>query len=154
MVADNPSEPWPMWATETIRIVDPQPAWADLAEGFRGEVQDLLGQWLTSDVRHVGSTAIPGLPAKPVIDLQALSATPATAITTVHDALAAKSWFVVPRQLDQRPWRWFLVRTDPTAQHRLAHYTSCSPASAAGTSSSPSATACAPSLPWPPSTPR
>ncbi|HEY6424331.1 MAG TPA: GrpB family protein [Pseudonocardiaceae bacterium] len=120
-MAHENSQHWPIWATETVRLIESQPAWADLAEDFIGEVQDLLGHWLSSDVLHVGSTAIPGLPAKPVIDLQALSQDPDTAIAGAHDALTARSWYFVPRHLDQQPWRWFIVRADPTGQHRLAH---------------------------------
>jgi GrpB-like predicted nucleotidyltransferase (UPF0157 family) len=119
--ADEHTKHWPAWATETVRLVDPQPAWASLAEHFIGEVHHLLGNWLSSEVLYVGSTAIPRLPAKPVIDLQALSEDPDTAIANAHDALGAQSWFFIPRSLDQRPWRWFIVRTDTTRRHRLAH---------------------------------
>lgn len=115
------SQHWPAWAVEPVRLLEPQPAWASLAKRFIGEIQDLLGRWLSSDVHHIGSTAIPGLPTKPVINLQALSADPNTATTHAYDALAARSWLFVPRHLDQRPWRWFLVRADPTGQHCLAH---------------------------------
>lgn len=38
-----------------------------------------------------------------------------------QDALAAASWFFVPRELDRRLWRWFVVRADDTGRHRLAH---------------------------------
>ncbi|MGH3530226.1 MAG: GrpB family protein [Pseudonocardiaceae bacterium] len=65
---------------------------------------------MSSEVLHIGSTAIPGLPAKPVIDLQALSQDPDTTIANAHGELTARSWFFVPRRLDQRPWRWFIVR--------------------------------------------
>jgi GrpB-like predicted nucleotidyltransferase (UPF0157 family) len=103
--ADEHTQSWPSWATEAVRLIDPQPAWASLAEHFIGEVQDLLGHVLSSDVLHVGSTAIPGLPAKPVGDLQALCQDPDTVIANAHGELAARSWFFVPRRLDQRPWR-------------------------------------------------
>ncbi|MGH3617163.1 MAG: GrpB family protein [Pseudonocardiaceae bacterium] len=108
--ADKHTEQRPIWATETVRLVEPQPAWASLAEHFIGEIQDLLGHVLSSEVLHIGSTAIPGLPAKPVIDLQALSQDPDTTIANAHGELTARSWFFVPRRLDQRPWRWFIVR--------------------------------------------
>lgn len=111
----------PAWAYEPIGLADPDPAWANLAHRFASEVRDLLDGWLTSDVVHIGSTAIPGLPAKPIIDLQATADTPASAITSAQQPMIARLWFFVPRDLDQRPWRWFVVRADPGAQHRLAH---------------------------------
>ena len=52
-----------------LRIVDPDPGWAEAA---RRELDRIAGALGTVAVRldHVGSTAVPGLPAKPIIDLQ------------------------------------------------------------------------------------
>ncbi|MBB4931699.1 GrpB-like predicted nucleotidyltransferase (UPF0157 family) [Lipingzhangella halophila] len=112
---------WPAWAAEEVRLAAPDPAWAGHAEHFAAEVRQLLDDWLSSPVVHVGSTAVPDLVAKPVIDLQATAVDPAAAIAARHDTLAAASWFFVARELDQRPWRWFVVRADASGQHRLAH---------------------------------
>ncbi|WP_433825983.1 GrpB family protein [Actinoplanes sp. CA-015351] len=54
----------------TIEIVDYDPAWAELARHAIGEVIVAL-PGRVSEVEHVGSTAVPGLAAKPVIDLMA-----------------------------------------------------------------------------------
>lgn len=104
-----------------MHVVDHDPEWADLAERFAGEVENLFGGWLTTGVVHVGSTAVPGLAAKPIIDLQAVSADPAAALAAVGDAAAAIGWMFVPRDLDQRAWRWLFVRTSSDAWSRLAH---------------------------------
>lgn len=51
-----------------IAIVDPDPRWADDAGGLAERVRQALGAralW----IEHVGSTSVPGLPAKPIIDL-------------------------------------------------------------------------------------
>jgi GrpB-like predicted nucleotidyltransferase (UPF0157 family) len=52
-----------------IRIVDHDPEWSRLAQEELGRVADALGD---SAVRleHVGSTSVPGLGAKPIIDMQ------------------------------------------------------------------------------------
>lgn len=34
-------------------------------------LSDTLGRWLTGPIEHIGSTAVPGLAAKPVIDIMA-----------------------------------------------------------------------------------
>jgi GrpB-like predicted nucleotidyltransferase (UPF0157 family) len=110
-----------VWATEPVHVVDHDPAWADRAACFVDEVGGLFAGWLASEVVHVGSTAIPGLRAKPIIDLQAVSGDPAAALSAVEAAAAAAGWMFVPRELDQRSWQWFFVRVDADASSRLAH---------------------------------
>lgn len=111
----------PPWASEDVHVVEPDPRWAVQAEHFATEIHDLFGDWLSGQVAHIGSTAVPGLAAKPIIDLQAVAADPAAMTAANHNALTAASWFFVPRHLDQRTWRWFFVRADAAGQHRLAH---------------------------------
>jgi GrpB-like predicted nucleotidyltransferase (UPF0157 family) len=71
---------------------------------------------LSSDTLHVGSTAIPGLPATPVIDLQALCQEPDTVIANAHGELAARSWFFASPPL--RPATMALVRR-PRRRHSI-----------------------------------
>ncbi|GAA3042489.1 hypothetical protein GCM10010464_03040 [Pseudonocardia yunnanensis] len=66
---------WPVWATERVEVVDHDPAWAGRGLRERDFLQELLAPWLTAAVEHVGSTSVPGLAAKPIIDLQAQVAT-------------------------------------------------------------------------------
>jgi GrpB-like predicted nucleotidyltransferase (UPF0157 family) len=53
-----------------VRIVDYDPAWAELAAAEIARIEAALGP-LAVRVDHVGSTAVPGLAAKPIVDLQA-----------------------------------------------------------------------------------
>ncbi len=45
--------------------------WPGLFESERNLLKDLLAQWLVGPIEHIGSTAVPGMPAKPVIDIMA-----------------------------------------------------------------------------------
>jgi GrpB-like predicted nucleotidyltransferase (UPF0157 family) len=54
----------------TIEIRDYDPAWPDLARSAVEELTAALPGRL-GEIEHVGSTAVPGLAAKPVIDLMA-----------------------------------------------------------------------------------
>ncbi|HEY6961514.1 MAG TPA: GrpB family protein [Gaiellaceae bacterium] len=45
------------------------PRWPDRFEAEAAALRELLARWLVDDVHHVGSTAIPGMVAKPVIDM-------------------------------------------------------------------------------------
>lgn len=51
-----------------VRIVDHDPAWALRGLDERARIKQALGG-LAVSVEHMGSTAVPGLKAKPVIDL-------------------------------------------------------------------------------------
>jgi GrpB-like predicted nucleotidyltransferase (UPF0157 family) len=45
--------------------------WPSRFEAERAELERLLAPWLIDGVHHIGSTAIPGLSAKPIIDMMA-----------------------------------------------------------------------------------
>jgi GrpB-like predicted nucleotidyltransferase (UPF0157 family) len=51
-----------------ILIAEYNPAWPTMFEQERGVIREALGK-LVVEIEHIGSTAIPGLPAKPIIDL-------------------------------------------------------------------------------------
>src|SRR6185503_2030511 len=49
-------------------VIDPyDPAWLATFEEHLGRIEDALGS-VASRVDHIGSTAVPGLAAKPIID--------------------------------------------------------------------------------------
>ncbi|MFD6274805.1 GrpB family protein [Streptomyces sp. NPDC060209] len=54
---------------EPIHVVAYDPAWAETGHAL---VRDISRQlvWASADVEHIGSTSVPGLDAKPVIDVQ------------------------------------------------------------------------------------
>ena len=57
------------WRDEAIHLVEYDPSWPD---GFRVEaaaIEAAIGPWISGGIHHVGSTAVPGLTAKPVIDI-------------------------------------------------------------------------------------
>ena len=54
-----------------VEIVQYDPLWTSKFESERVLLQALLAPWLTGPIEHVGSTAIPGMEAKPVIDIMA-----------------------------------------------------------------------------------
>src|SRR5260221_3708203 len=47
------------------------PAWPSRFEAERALLEQALAPWLAGGIHHVGSTAVPGLAAKPVIDMVA-----------------------------------------------------------------------------------
>lgn len=51
-----------------VVIVDYNPTWPALFEQEKARLLAVAGPWI-EDIQHVGSTAIPGLAAKPIIDI-------------------------------------------------------------------------------------
>jgi GrpB-like predicted nucleotidyltransferase (UPF0157 family) len=86
-----------------------------------GRVAAVLEKWLLSSIEHVGSTAIPGIVAKPVIDLMAQVTDNDTVVDQVGGVLDGMKWKHVPPELDDRPWRRFFAKASPDGRHRLAH---------------------------------
>jgi GrpB-like predicted nucleotidyltransferase (UPF0157 family) len=54
---------------EAVALHSYDPAWPARFQSEAGMLTEALGPWITGGVHHVGSTAIPGLAAKPVIDI-------------------------------------------------------------------------------------
>src|SRR5439155_16756308 len=60
----------PEAVSESLVIADYDPRWPEMFEEERTRVLEAIGQWV-NEVEHCGSTAVPGLAAKPVIDIYA-----------------------------------------------------------------------------------
>jgi GrpB-like predicted nucleotidyltransferase (UPF0157 family) len=58
-----------------IEITDPDPAWPRWYAVMAGRIRDALG-WRALQLDHVGSTSVPGLAAKPIIDIDLTVADP------------------------------------------------------------------------------
>lgn len=54
--------------SEPVVLVDYDPAWPDLFDRERSRLRDLLGETAVA-IEHVGSTSVPGLAAKPIVDI-------------------------------------------------------------------------------------
>ena len=58
-----------------IEVTDPDPAWPRQYDDLAGRIRHTLG-WRVLQLEHVGSTSVPGLAAKPVIDIDLTVADP------------------------------------------------------------------------------
>jgi len=58
-----------------IEMTDPDPAWPRTYDGLARRIREALG-WRVLQVEHVGSTSVPGLAAKPIIDIDLTVADP------------------------------------------------------------------------------
>jgi GrpB-like predicted nucleotidyltransferase (UPF0157 family) len=53
---------------DQIVVVPYDPCWPELFEEERARIEQAIGPWV-KEIEHVGSTAVPGLAAKPIIDI-------------------------------------------------------------------------------------
>lgn len=104
-----------MAGDEAIRLVPPDPEWPVRFEEERAELERAIGGWVVGEIHHVGSTAVPGLEAKPIIDI----------LVGVSDLESSRACFEPLAQLDYlyapylpEEMHWF-CKPDPS--HRTHH---------------------------------
>lgn len=117
---DDPSKSRPKWATEPVEVVPYDPGWPRRAQEEVARLTHLLTPWLSKGIHHIGSTAVPGLPAKPIIDLMA-GIDDLDAAEQARGALEPEGWHFVPPDLDDRSWRRFFVKVEDEARRVHLH---------------------------------
>ena len=86
-----------------IEIVSYDPSWPARFAEEAGLLRGALAAWLVGPIEHIGSTAVPGLAAKPVIDIMAAVPT----LDASRPAIAAAStlgYCYYPYRPDSEHW--------------------------------------------------
>ena len=102
--------------TQNIEIIEYNAAWPAQFLAERDILQTALAEWLIGDVEHIGSTAVPVLAAKPVIDIMA----PVKTLEASHDAIAAAlavGYCFYPYKPDEM--HWFCKPSPEVRTHHL-----------------------------------
>ncbi len=104
--------------TDPIEVVDADPGWSAMGDEAVDEVRWALEPWVV-DVEHIGSTAVPDLAAKPVIDLmvgvRSLDDSP-----EIVAAVTSLGYEYVPEFEDELPDRRFFRRlADGVRTHQV-----------------------------------
>ena len=101
-----------------VVVVEYDPAWQQSFATQRDRLTILLSEWLAEPVEHVGSTAVPGLASKPIVDVLA----PVTSLIDAQRAvplLEEDGWRHWPSD-PNRSWRFWFLRPQPeTRTHHL-----------------------------------
>ena len=103
---------------DPIVIGEYDPSWPARFAEQRDAVTGVLRPWLVHDVEHMGSTAVPGLPAKDIVDMLAVVAD----IDSARDAIASLAeigWVHAPEPADDAERR--LSFCFPGAARRSHH---------------------------------
>ena len=88
---------------EPIRIARYDPAWPARFAEERGHLSEAIGARATGGIHHVGSTAVPGLDAKPVIDIL-VGVDDLRASRGCFEALERLSYVYAPYRSDEMHW--------------------------------------------------
>jgi GrpB-like predicted nucleotidyltransferase (UPF0157 family) len=86
-----------------VEIVLYDAAWPGLFDEERNALLQTIGPWLVGPIEHIGSTAVPGLAAKPVVDIIAAVAS-LDASRPALAALAGVGYCYSPYKPDSEHW--------------------------------------------------
>ena len=107
---------------ETIRLFPYDPAWPEQYRALEAEVKAVLPRMLLQRISHIGSTAVPDLSAKPVIDVQVEVSDLEQVRSEVAPRMEELGYEFIwrPTMGDAAPfYAWFIKRDDHGA--RCAH---------------------------------
>jgi GrpB-like predicted nucleotidyltransferase (UPF0157 family) len=99
-----------------ITVADYDPDWPGRFEDERAAIERVLGDAVL-DIQHIGSTAVPGLAAKPVIDMLIAVADLDEARRRVVEPLASLGYDYVPEYESVMPQRLYFRKGDPRGFH-------------------------------------
>jgi GrpB-like predicted nucleotidyltransferase (UPF0157 family) len=99
-----------------VELVDYDPSWPEQYEQEERRLATVLGPWLDGGIHHIGSTSIPGMLAKPIIDVMA-------GVGDLDEARAAVPMLAESQYLfwpdDPNEWRLWFLKPEPS--HRTHH---------------------------------
>jgi GrpB-like predicted nucleotidyltransferase (UPF0157 family) len=88
---------------EPILLKPYNPAWPDMFEQERAQLETVLAPWLAGPIEHIGSTAVPGLGAKSIIDIMAGVGGLASS-ASARPAVARLGYLYFPYRQDVMHW--------------------------------------------------
>jgi GrpB-like predicted nucleotidyltransferase (UPF0157 family) len=94
-----------------------RPCWPELFAHEAAAIEGAIGSWITGGIHHVGSTAVPGLTAKPVIDI-AVGVTDLTSSKPCIQVLAGLGYRYFPYRTGVMHW---FCKPGPTKRTHHLH---------------------------------
>ena len=105
-------------ADASIELRDYDPIWQILFCEQQSRLAVILASWLAGEIEHIGSTSVPGLRSKPIVDILA----PVHSLTASRAAipiLQQDGWLFWPDDPNQDYRLWFLRPNPATRTHHL-----------------------------------
>ena len=111
-------------AKEAIRLAPYDPVWPERYAELEAEIKAAMPRMLMQRITHIGSTAVPGLSAKPVIDVQVEVSDLEEVRCEVVPRMEALGYEFIwrPTMGDAAPfYAWFIKRDDHGARYAHVH---------------------------------
>jgi GrpB-like predicted nucleotidyltransferase (UPF0157 family)/GNAT superfamily N-acetyltransferase len=102
---------------ELVRLVPHDPAWRASFERERAALEEAIGPWLSGGIHHVGSTAVPGLEAKPIVDILA-GVESLEGSRECFEPLAGLEYLYAPYRSEEMHW---FCKPDPARRTHHLH---------------------------------
>jgi GrpB-like predicted nucleotidyltransferase (UPF0157 family) len=102
---------------ERIEIVAYDRSWRSRFELERVALDAAIGDWVVGGIHHVGSTAVPDLAAKPIVDIL-VGVESLAASRACFDRLAALGYVYAPYRAEEMHW---FCKPDPTRRTHQLH---------------------------------
>ncbi len=104
--------------SEEVELVPHDPVWSDVFERERRRLDSSLpGQFV--EIRHIGSTAVPGLTAKPIIDLIAGVKDFSTLEATIHKLREIGYAYAASALAQSEDRKWLFLHSGGRRTHHL-----------------------------------
>jgi GrpB-like predicted nucleotidyltransferase (UPF0157 family) len=104
-------------ADEPIRLVTSDPEWPARFESERAVLEQRIEEWIVGGVHHVGSTAVAGLAAKPIIDIL-VGVRDLETSRACFEPLAGLGYLYAPYLPDEMHW---FCKPDPARRTHHLH---------------------------------
>ena len=111
-----------------IVIVPYDPAWPGFFRQEKETLQQLLGPELALRIEHFGSTAVPGLAAKPTIDILVEIPEGEAATGKIISEMTAAGYHFIPREDAPPPYPMFVKGYTPQGAATLTYHIHMAPA--------------------------
>jgi GrpB-like predicted nucleotidyltransferase (UPF0157 family) len=102
---------------EPVRLVAYDQRWPAMFDREAAAIRAAIETWITGGIHHVGSTSVPGLAAKPIIDI-AVGVADLPASRPCIELLAALSYHYWPYRSDVMHW---FCKPDPSRRTHHLH---------------------------------
>ena len=104
-------------ADEPVRLVASDPDWPARFESERALLEAAIGDRAVGGIHHVGSTAVPGLDAKPIIDIL-IGVADLESSRSCFEPLAELEYLYAPYLADEMHW---FCKPDPRRRTHHLH---------------------------------